>query len=102
MDSSFVSQLIEKYQIKCDYIHRYIDVVSEIGELGKELLNVTNYGKKTFQATPEVEQEIGDCLFSLLALCTELNIKPDKALAFAIEKYEKRFQETGSISSIAK
>ena len=57
MDSSFVSQLIEKYQIKCDYIHRYIDVVSEIGELGKELLNVTNYGKKTFQATPEVEQE---------------------------------------------
>ncbi len=94
-----VVEFIKKHDIYCDANTRYIDLVSEIGELGKELLKSSNYGAEQFFATHSTVEEIGDCLFSLLALCSTLGIDGEQALKGAISKYQKRFDEKGEISS---
>lgn len=42
---------------------RFIDLVSEIGELGKEILKATGYETEPFTNHKEITQEMGDCLF---------------------------------------
>ncbi|MCL2372494.1 MAG: MazG-like family protein [Defluviitaleaceae bacterium] len=78
---------------------RYIDLVSEVGELGKEILTATAYGKTELQPTASITEEIGDAIFSMMALCCELNINAEAALAKAIEKYQHRFATKGHIAS---
>ena len=45
-----------------------------VGELGKEILKGSDYGKTACRNTENAEEELGDCLFSLLALACEMNI----------------------------
>ncbi len=94
-----VSEFIEKYHLHTDAQTRYIDLASEIGELGKELIKATDYGKKTYESTTGVSDEMGDCLFSLLALCCELNVDAHDALDAALRKYEMRFFQNGHVGS---
>ena len=96
---NLVAEFISKYQLQTDEQTRYIDLVSEIGELGKEILKNTEYGKVKFTKSSRMTDEIGDCLFSLLALCCELNIDAKDALCDALAKYELRFDTKGDISS---
>ncbi|QSI25079.1 nucleotide pyrophosphohydrolase [Erysipelotrichaceae bacterium 66202529] len=77
----------------------YIDLVSEIGELGKEILKETDYGKKDYALNETSVEEMGDCLFSLLGLCCEMNIEAEKALKAALSKYQKRKECKGDIGS---
>ena len=46
-----------------------------------------------------LEEEIGDCLFSLLALCSATGLDAEKALAAALEKYASRAARTGQVGS---
>lgn len=39
-----VDKLIRQYHLTGDEVIRYIDLVSEVGELGKELLKSSEYG----------------------------------------------------------
>jgi len=78
---------------------RYIDLVSEVGELGKEIIQGSSYGKNDFEVTDKPQDEIGDCLFSLLALCCSLNINAEETVKNSLNKYERRFNERGSIGS---
>ena len=94
-----VEDFISKYQLQTDEHTRYIDLVSEIGELGKEIAKNTDYGRATFMKSSQITDEVGDCLFSLLALCFELNIDAKDALCNALSKYELRFTDKGDIGS---
>ncbi|MCL2593595.1 MAG: MazG-like family protein [Defluviitaleaceae bacterium] len=88
-----VSRFIEKYKLHTSAEIRYIDLVSEIGELGGEIAKSTDYGKKELMKNEKIQDEIGDCLFSLLALFEEFGIDAEEALKNAICKYENRFKE---------
>ena len=68
-----------------------------MGELAKEVLRSTAYGTKPFTPTASLEEELGDCLFSLLCLSQCLGLEGEAALGKALEKYEKRFAERGTI-----
>ena len=94
-----VETFIQKHRLSCGIQIRYIDLTSEIGELGKELLKNTDYGKTAFRAGRCEKEELGDCLFSLLALASEMGVDIEEALQGALRKYEERFSETGEISS---
>ena len=48
-------------------------------------------------AINSLEEELGDCLFSLLCLSQCLGLEGEAALGKALEKYEKRFAERGTI-----
>ncbi|MCL2170610.1 MAG: MazG-like family protein [Defluviitaleaceae bacterium] len=92
-----VSDFVTKYNLHTSAEARYIDLVSEIGELGKEIIKGSDYGKTPFAQTPQMQDEIGDCLFSLLALCDLLEINAEEAVKKSLSKYETRFAEKGDI-----
>ena len=96
---SAVKAFIDHYDLSCSAQSRYIDLTSEVGELGKELLKASGYGKHALQPTAAAAEEAGDCLFSLLALMNELGIDAQQALQNALFKYERRICKKGTAGS---
>ncbi len=94
-----VEVFCEKYNLKSDASIRSLDLVSEVRELCKEVIKGSDYGTKDFKKTDNLALEIGDTLFSLCALCNELDIDMDEALNKVLDKYENRFKNKGTISS---
>ena len=94
-----VNELIKKYNLESSTEIRFIDLVSEIGELGKEILKGNDYGKKDFFNTDNIESEVGDVFFSLICVANDLNIDLTKALDKVLNKYENRFSNKGHIGS---
>ena len=83
-----------------DTFVRLADIQSELGELSKEILKATRYGKTETPTRHEsIEDEYGDLLFSVLALGVELKTDPEYCLKKSIEKYNKRLEKTGQIGS---
>ena len=83
-----------------DTFVRLADIQSELGELSKEILKATRYGKTETPTRHEsIEDEYGDLLFSVLALGVELKTDPEYSLRKSIEKYNKRLEKTGQIGS---
>ncbi len=78
---------------------RFADLVSELGELSKELLKSSDYGNRSLTVTAGMEEELGDCVFSLLCLADCLGIDAEKALEGALAKCERRFSEKGEVGS---
>jgi len=77
---------------------RMLDLTSEVGELAKEILKASNYGKKQLEFREEMKLELGDVLFSLITLANALGINLEEALNSLIEKYRARASK-GSIGS---
>ena len=94
-----VSEMVKRYGLETTPELRYVDLTTEVGELGKELLKGSNYGKKTLEKTDNLESEMGDTLFSLTCIANSLNIDLQTALVNVMKKYQKRFNEKGSIGS---
>lgn len=78
---------------------RFLDFSSEAGELSKELLKASHYGETPVEPAPGMEEELGDCMFSLLCLADALGLDAEKALEGSLEKYDRRFRTTGKIES---
>lgn len=78
---------------------RFLDFASEAGELSKELLKATAYGTQAPEKTAETAEELGDCLFSLLCLAEALEVDAGQALDTVLDKYERRFAQTGQTGS---
>lgn len=78
--------------------HRMLDLTSEVGELAKELLKISNYGSKPIEFKPEFQEELGDVFYSLITVANYFNIDMSNALEEALKKYQKR-AEKGNIGS---
>lgn len=76
-----------------------LDLVSEIGEVAKEALLATDYGRKAPQSRPQMADELGDALYSLLALTEACGVDADSVLSAALEKYQRRLAERGEAGS---
>ena len=94
-----IRQFINTHGLNCGPESRFIDLASEVGELGKEILKATAYGRKPFTPGPGCQEEMGDCLFSLLALCCETGIDAAEALEGALDKYRARLRRRGDAGS---
>lgn len=94
-----VNNIIKKYDLESSTEIRFIDLVSELGELGKEILKGNDYGKKIFYNTENLESEFGDVFFSLICIANSLNMDLEKALDSVLKKYEERFSNKGNIGS---
>ena len=88
-----------KYNLGGSIETRLIDLSSEVGELGKEILEGTNYGEKEFSRTDNLESEFGDVLFSLISAANCAGVDLDVALEKVLKKYEDRFNKKGHIGS---
>ena len=76
-----------------------LDLVSEVGEVAKALLESNDYGGSASQPIAGLEEELGDAFFSLIALAESLELDLEAALDKALTKYETRLAERGSAGS---
>jgi NTP pyrophosphatase (non-canonical NTP hydrolase) len=84
--------------LNCSVESRMLDLVSEVGEVSKEILLANDYGKTTLEKNNNIESELGDVFFSLIVLSNTLDVDLEKVLDMVLEKYEKRLIN-GSIGS---
>jgi NTP pyrophosphatase (non-canonical NTP hydrolase) len=93
-----VAAFVADHDLDAPPEHRILDLAAEMGEIAADATESSNYG-----ADPEnlsvKSDEVGDALFSMLALADALDIDAGEALDEAFEKYETRIDETGSASS---
>ena len=76
-----------------------LDLASEVGEVAKEVLRATGYGRRQFRLEPELTAELGDVLYSLLALTEACGVDAGEALAESLAKYEQRLARHGDAGS---
>ncbi len=78
---------------------RLLDFASEFGELSKELLKATDYGKADFAVTQNWKEELGDVFFSLICIANQTDCDLEVCLKQSLRKYESRFAANQTISS---
>ncbi|WP_336136043.1 MazG nucleotide pyrophosphohydrolase domain-containing protein [Natronomonas amylolytica] len=93
-----VAEFIEANDLQAPAAYRLLDTVSELGEVSKEVCTSTDYGSDP-EAVDVPEDELGDALFALLALCSELDVDAEAALETTLAKYEDRIEESGDAGS---
>ena len=96
-----VKNFCEQHNLSTTSEARFLDIVSELGELAKEILLQSDYGKKTIDHSGRLEEEVGDTMFSLIALSNSFDIDMEVALDKVLKKYELR-AHNGSIGSSTK
>jgi NTP pyrophosphatase (non-canonical NTP hydrolase) len=96
---SEIKLFCEKHKLETTIEIRMMDLSSEIGELSKEIIKSTNYGKEKFKITENTEKEIGDVLFSLITIANDLDINLESALNKVITKYSNRLNKGNTIGS---
>lgn len=102
-----VRAFIQEYDLSSDPQSRLLDLMSEVGEVAKEALLSTDYGKARVEQTQEtgqlctasMEDELGDVLFSYFSLCDSLGVDAEKVLAHSLQKYRDRFAAKATVGS---
>lgn len=98
-DQAQVAAFTEQQQLETTLTARALDLVSEVGELSKEVLLSTRYGKQPFCATENWQAELGDVYFSLLCLANSSGIDLSQTLQHTLEKYQTRIVRKGDAGS---
>lgn len=93
-----VAAFVQRHDMEAPPAYRLLDVVSELGEVAKDAAASTGYGDRPSEIDIQSD-EIGDVMFSLLALAEAADIDAGEALEEALEKYEQRIAESGSPGS---
>ncbi|WP_226483081.1 MazG-like family protein [Natrinema amylolyticum] len=84
-----VADFVDEHDLETPPEFRLLDLVSEVGELGKDANTSTDYGESPADLEIATD-ELGDALFALLALADALESDASAALEEAVEKYERR------------
>lgn len=92
-----VAAFVERHDLEADPAYRVLDLVSEVGEVAKEVNRSTEYG--TTDEVEIAEDEVGDAVFALLALAAGVGVDAGEALEVAIGKYERRLDTSGTAGS---
>lgn len=95
-----VADFVREHELEAPVHARLLDLTSEVGELAKDALKSTNYGREPFEQAPEGwEGELGDVLFALICLANSTGVDMDTALNGALEKYRGRMEQGGDAGS---
>ncbi len=94
-----VREFVAAYDLETDIATRLLDWVSEVGEVAKEALMGTDYGRSSFQPGDNWAEELGDAFFSLICVANTTGVDLEAALHCALAKYRERLearQDAGS------
>ena len=101
-DDSFqekVRNFVRSHQLEADVRDRTLDLASELGEVAKEVLKGTAYGRRPFTPGAGWVAELGDVFFSLVCLAQASGVDLTEALDVALAKYEERVRSSGRADS---
>ena len=76
-----------------------LDCLSELGEVAKEILLASDYGRRPPQWDEDIGAELGDLLYSLCLLAHNLDVNLDAALDETLAKYAARWEAKGHTGS---
>lgn len=93
-----VAAFVAEHEMDAPPAFRLLDLASEVGELAKDANESSAYGANPDDVSVNAD-EIGDALFALLALAASLDVDAGAALDEALEKYERRLDDRGEMSS---
>jgi NTP pyrophosphatase (non-canonical NTP hydrolase) len=93
-----VKLFCEKNELNSPIEHRVLDTMSELGEVAKEILKMSDYGDRPIKYNDNLKMELGDLLYSIITIANVFDIDLDEALNEVIRKYEQRMLK-GSPSS---
>jgi NTP pyrophosphatase (non-canonical NTP hydrolase) len=85
-----VASFVEEAEIEAPVYARLVDLVSEVGELSKEILKITNYGRAPFRPSGGWTGEMGDVIFALVCLANSTGVDLEEALDGTLRKYRER------------
>jgi NTP pyrophosphatase (non-canonical NTP hydrolase) len=94
-----VADFVDEHKLAASVETRLLDLLSELGEVAKEALKGSQYGKSGFTATPDWEQELADAFFSLICIANMTGVDLDSALDKVLEKYQTRLGARGDAGS---
>lgn len=94
-----VADFITEYQLEAPVEARLLDLVSEVGEVAKEVLKGNAYGHSPFQPTDAWQIELADAFFALICVANSTSVDLDHALALALKKYRQRLTGKGGAGS---
>lgn len=96
-----VGEFVAGRRLDADLPHRTLDLVSEVGEVAKEVLEGSGYGSAVFRPTPAWAEELGDVLFALACVANLTGVDLNQVLDSAVRKYERRLADRGDAGSAA-
>lgn len=79
--------------------YQMLDLVDEIGEVAKEISKMSGYGTRKPEFREEIIIELGDALYSLIAVANYYDVDLLKSIDMAMEKYTKRIEKGGHAGS---
>lgn len=85
-----VANFVETCELEASVDVRTLDLASEVGELAKEVLKGTGYGRRQFEPLQGWENELGDVLFAIVCLANTTGVDLEAALDGALHKYQER------------
>jgi NTP pyrophosphatase (non-canonical NTP hydrolase) len=94
-----VASFVEEAGIEAPVEARLLDLVSEVGELSKEVLEVTRYGRTPFNSPDGWVGELGDVFFSLVCIANSTGVDLGTALDGTLDKYRQRRTLGGDVGS---
>ncbi|MCK4280361.1 MAG: nucleotide pyrophosphohydrolase [Candidatus Thorarchaeota archaeon] len=94
-----VERFIQQHELQTTAEHFALDIVSEMGELAKEILRASNYGRESPEFRSEMASELGDLLYSLIALANHLEVDLESELHETLNKYRRRVTQGGTPDS---
>jgi len=93
-----IKKICKEHNLDSPAEHRVLDTMSELGEVAKEILKMSDYGRKPIKYREELKSELGDVLYSLITIANTIDIDLEDALRQVLEKYKKRLKK-GSAGS---
>lgn len=94
-----VAQFVAAHDLETGVEARLLDLISELGEVAKEVLKGSEYGRVPFHPTAEWEQELADAFFALICIANSTGVNLDTALDDVIMKYTTRLTSEGDAGS---
>ncbi len=91
-----ISEFCKKHELDSAPEYRILDAVSELGEVAKEMLKMTDYGKQKPEFKNEMKSELGDLFYSIITIANTFQIDLDEALEEVLIKYERRLKRGGA------
>lgn len=86
---------VREHRLNEDIPSRVLDLASEVGEVAKEVLKGTDYGKRPFTVTPNFAEELGDAFFEILCIANAAGIDLMNAIELTRIKMQRRIERNG-------
>ncbi|KKW29070.1 MAG: MazG nucleotide pyrophosphohydrolase [Parcubacteria group bacterium GW2011_GWB1_52_7] len=91
-----IREFSKEHNLDSDPEYKVLDTVSELGEVAKEILKMTNYGKDKMEFREEIKSELGDLLYSVITIANAFDVDLETAVSNISAKYEKRLKRGGA------